>query len=60
MSLAQRMKFLQNVFQMTTVVLVLGIIHYHINGLYLFETPYIYIYIYIYKYLLNPSATRWM
>ena len=42
MSLAQRMYFLQNMFQMTGIVLVTEISHYHINGLHLFwDTVYI-------------------
>ena len=36
MSLAQRKHFLQDMFQMTTIVLVSVINHYHINGLHLF------------------------
>ena len=36
MSLAQRMHFLQAMFQMAAFALVLAINHYHINGLYLF------------------------
>ena len=36
MLLAQRMDFLQHVFQMTAIVIVLVINHYHINGLHLF------------------------
>ena len=35
MSLAQRIHFLQDVFQMTTIEFVSVINHYHINGLYL-------------------------
>ena len=43
MSLAQRMYFLQDVFQMTAVVLVSVINHYHFKGLHLFwDTLYIY------------------
>ena len=38
MSLAQRMSFLEEVFQITAIVLVSVINHYHIN----FETPCIY------------------
>ena len=57
MSLAQRMHFLHDVFQMTAISFVLVWNHYHINGLNLFwDTLYththththIYIYIYIY------------
>ena len=48
MSLAH---LLQGMFQMTTIVLVSVINHYHINGLHLlWDTLYIYIYIYIYIY----------
>ena len=36
MSLTQRMHFLQDMFQMTTIVLVLEINHYHINEQHLF------------------------
>ena len=36
MAVAQRMHFLQDVFQMTTIALVSIINHYHINGLHLF------------------------
>ena len=36
MSLAQRMHFLKNLFQMITIVLISVINHYHINGLHLF------------------------
>ena len=36
MSLAQRMYFLQDVYQMTAIAFVTVIIHYHINGVYLF------------------------
>ena len=36
MSPAQRMHFLQDVFQMTAIELVLVINHYHIKGLHLF------------------------
>ena len=36
MSLAQRMHFLQDVFQMTGIALVPVLNHYHINGLHLF------------------------
>ena len=36
MSLAQRMHFLQDVYQMTAIEIVSVINHYHINGLYLF------------------------
>ena len=36
MSLAHRMHFLQNVFQMTAIELVSVLNHYHINGLLLF------------------------
>ena len=39
MSLAQRMHFLQDVFQMTAIALVSVINHYHINGWIYFETP---------------------
>ena len=47
MSIAQRIYFLQDVFQMTTIVYVSVINHYHINRLYLFyfETPCICIYV---------------
>ena len=49
MSLAQRMHFLQEVFQMTAIALISMINHYHTDGFYLFwDTIYIYIYIYIY------------
>ena len=42
-SLAQRMHFLQNVFQMTAIALVSVINHYHINELHLFwDTLYAY------------------
>ena len=49
----QRMHFLQTLFQMTVIVLVSVIKHYHINRLHLFWDSlslslYIYIYIYIY------------
>ena len=48
MSLAQRMQFLQGVFQMTTIALLSVIKQYHINeGCIYFDTIYIYIYIYI-------------
>ena len=44
MSLAQRMHFLLDVFQMTTIALVSVINHYPINGLHLFwDTLYIYV-----------------
>ena len=36
MSLSQRIKFLQDLFQMTGIVLLSVINHYHINGLHLF------------------------
>ena len=36
MSLAQRMHFLQDVFEMTTIALVSGINHNYINGLHLY------------------------
>ena len=50
MSVAQRVHFLEDEFQMTTIRLTLVINHYHINGLHLFrDTLYIYIYIYILK-----------
>ena len=43
MSLAQRMHFLQDVFQMTAIVLVSVIKHYYINGLNLFwDSLYMY------------------
>ena len=46
MSLAQRVHFLQDVFQMTAIVLV-SVINHHINGLYLFwDTLYL---TYMYK-----------
>ena len=42
MSLTQRMHFLEDVFQMTGIVLVSGINHFHINGLHLFwDTLYL-------------------
>ena len=45
MSLAQRMHFLKEVFQMTAIILVSVINHYHINGLHLFwDTQYLKIY----------------
>ena len=43
MSLAQRMHFLLDMFQMNTIVLVSVINHYHINGLHYFETPCIFV-----------------
>ena len=47
-SLTQRIHFLWNMFQMTTIGIVSVINRYHINGLHLFwDTLYIYIYIYI-------------
>ena len=43
MSLAQRMHFLQNLFQMTAIALVSVLNYYHINGLHLFwDTLYIF------------------
>ena len=54
MCLVQRMYFSQDVFQMTAIVLVSVINHYHTKGLHLFwNTLYIYIYIYIYIYRIN-------
>ena len=47
MFLAQKMHFLQNVFQMNTIALVSVINPYHINGLHLYLSLYIYIYIYV-------------
>ena len=49
MYLAERMHFLQDVIQMTTIAFVSVINYYHIYGLHQFwDTIYIYIYIYIY------------
>ena len=48
-SLAQRMLFFQDVFQMAIIALVLIISNYHINGLHLFwDTLHVCVYIYIY------------
>ena len=63
MSQAQRVHFLQDVFQMTTITLVSIINHYHINGLHLFwDTQYVNFLLsnrsndFLLSYLPNPSA----
>ena len=45
MSPAQRMHFLQDMFQMTAIVPVTVINHYHINGLHLFWDTLYYVHI---------------